>query len=120
MPDDVKVRDKVVPDKYVETDDREKQPHSEQRVWEDARMKTAQWQFGAKDARQKLRQQGKIADDYELLLDDTIDFVQTNQLAGTADVKEGIFGFSFYESLVTAPLVINQYPWIYSDQASRR
>lgn len=85
MPDEK--RDKVMPDRYVEVDEREKQPHSEQRVWEDARMSTAQWNFGAKDAKQRLLEKGKL-DDYELLLDDTIDFVQTNQLAGTKGIEE--------------------------------
>lgn len=84
MPDEK--RDKVMPDRYVEVDEREKQPHSEQRVWEDARMSTAQWNFGAKDAKQRLLEKGKL-DDYELLLDDTIDFVQTNQLAGTKGIE---------------------------------
>ena len=83
MPDDVKVRSKTVPDKYVELDEREKQPHSEQRVWEDARMATAQWSFGARDARQKLKEKGKLKEDYDLLLEDQIDFVQMTQLEGT-------------------------------------
>ncbi|XP_057370593.1 pre-mRNA-splicing factor ATP-dependent RNA helicase DHX16-like [Daphnia carinata] len=85
MPDDK--RDKAMPDRYVEIDDREKQPHSEQRVWEDARMATAQWNFGARDAKQRLQEKGKVHD-YDLLLDDTIDFVQTNQLAGTKGIED--------------------------------
>lgn len=84
MPDDK--RDKTMPDRYVEVDDREKQPHSEQRVWEDARMATAQWSFGARDAKQRMAEKGKV-DSYDLLLDDTIDFVQTNQLAGTKGIE---------------------------------
>ncbi|KAI9565872.1 putative pre-mR-splicing factor ATP-dependent R helicase DHX16-like [Daphnia sinensis] len=85
MPDDK--RDKAMPDRYVEIDDREKQPHSEQRIWEDARMATAQWNFGARDAKQRLQEKGKVHD-YDLLLDDTIDFVQTNQLAGTKGIED--------------------------------
>ncbi|XP_046445714.1 pre-mRNA-splicing factor ATP-dependent RNA helicase DHX16-like [Daphnia pulex] len=85
MPDDK--RDKAMPDRYVEIDDREKQPHSEQKVWEDARMATAQWNFGARDAKQRLQEKGKVHD-YDLLLDDTIDFIQTNQLAGTKGIEE--------------------------------
>lgn len=84
MPDDK--RDKAMPDRYVEIDEREKQPHSEQRVWEDARMATAQWNFGARDAKQRLQEKGKVHD-YDLLLDDTIDFIQTNQLAGTKGIE---------------------------------
>jgi pre-mRNA-splicing factor ATP-dependent RNA helicase DHX16 len=84
MPDDK--REKAMPDRYVEIDDREKQPHSEQKVWEDARMATAQWNFGARDAKQRLQKRGKIHD-YDLLLDDTIDFIQTNQLAGTKGIE---------------------------------
>jgi pre-mRNA-splicing factor ATP-dependent RNA helicase DHX16 len=84
MPDDK--REKAMPDRYVEIDDREKQPHSEQKVWEDARMATAQWNFGARDAKQRLQEKGKVHD-YDLLLDDTIDFIQTNQLAGTKGIE---------------------------------
>ena len=88
MPDEK--RDKAMPDRYVEVDEREKQPHSEQRVWEDARMATAQWNFGAKDAKQRLLEKGKL-DDYDLLLDDAIDFVQTNQLAGTKGIEGKLY-----------------------------
>lgn len=84
MPDEK--RDKAMPDHYVEVDEREKQPHSEQRVWEDARMATAQWNFGARDAKVRLQEKGKVHE-YDLLLDDTIDFVQTNQLAGTKGIE---------------------------------
>lgn len=85
MPDEKRHKD--MPDNYVEIDEREKQPHSEQRVWEDARMSTAQWSFGAKDAKARLQEKGKVHD-YDLLLDDAIDFVQTNQLAGTKGIEE--------------------------------
>lgn len=77
-------RDKDIPDKYVEIDDREKQPHSEQKVWEDARMAQSQWNFGAKDAKKIMKEKGKV-DNYELVLDDTIDFVKTDTHAGTKD-----------------------------------
>ena len=80
MPDEK--RDKKIPDKYVEIDDREKQPHSEQKVWEDARLAQSQWKFGARDAKSIMKDKGKI-NNYELLLEDTIDFVQTDKLAGS-------------------------------------
>lgn len=50
-------------------------------------MATAQWSFGAKDARQKLQDKGKL-NNYDLILDDEIEFVQTNLLAGTKNEPE--------------------------------
>ena len=85
MPDDK--RDKDIPDKYVEVDDREKQPHSEQKVWEDARMAQSQWNFGAKDAKKIMREKGKV-DDYQLVLDDQIEFFKFDTHAGTKETSK--------------------------------
>ena len=90
MPDDK--RDKDIPDKYIEVDEREKQPHSEQKVWEDARMAQSQWNFGAKDAKKITKEKGKV-DNFELVLDDTIDFVKIDTHAGTKDTGKSYIQF---------------------------
>lgn len=53
-------------------DEREKLPNSEQKKWEAERLSSAVYKFGAKDASDKQRQQAE----YELLLDDQIEFIQ--------------------------------------------
>ncbi|KAF9809508.1 hypothetical protein SFRURICE_020805 [Spodoptera frugiperda] len=65
---------------YVEVDEREKVPHSEQQKWEQEQIKSAFFKFGAKDA--------KAQDEYELLLDEQIDFIQALQLEGNKEKKE--------------------------------
>ncbi|XP_013188869.2 pre-mRNA-splicing factor ATP-dependent RNA helicase DHX16 isoform X1 [Amyelois transitella] len=65
---------------YVEVDENEKLPHSEQRKWEQEQIKSAFFKFGAKDA--------KSQDEYELLLDEQIDFIQALQLEGNKEKKE--------------------------------
>ena len=76
MPDEK--RDEDIPDKYVEIDEREKQPHSEQKV---------QRNFGAKDAKKITKEKGKV-DNFELVLDDTIDLIKIDAHAGTKDTDE--------------------------------
>ncbi|KAJ8960366.1 hypothetical protein NQ314_006085 [Rhamnusium bicolor] len=56
---------------YVEIDELEKAPQSEQKKWEKDQMASAVFKFGAKDAVKK--------DDYELLLDQ-IQFIQALQM----------------------------------------
>lgn len=51
-------------------DDREKLPNSEQKKWESERLASAMYKFGAKDI--ALKQQ----EEYELLLEDQIEFIQ--------------------------------------------
>ncbi|KAK2715119.1 pre-mRNA-splicing factor ATP-dependent RNA helicase DHX16-like [Artemia franciscana] len=68
--------------KYVEVDEKERAPYSEQRKWEEERVAVAQWKFGARDAKAKVEQ------DYEYVLDDTIDFVQMLKLPGTKEIEE--------------------------------
>ncbi|CAH0555809.1 unnamed protein product [Brassicogethes aeneus] len=65
---------------YVEVDDLEKVPQSEQKKWEKDQMASAVFKFGAKDA--------KSRDDYELLLEDQIEFIQALKLPGTKEKKE--------------------------------
>ncbi|XP_019868490.2 pre-mRNA-splicing factor ATP-dependent RNA helicase DHX16 [Aethina tumida] len=65
---------------YVEVDDLEKVPQSEQKKWEKDQMASAVFTFGAKDASKK--------DDYELLLEDQIEFIQALQMPGVAVKKE--------------------------------
>lgn len=59
---------------YVEVDELEKVPQSEQKKWEKDQMASAVFKFGAKDAVKK--------DDYELLLEDQIQFIQALKIPG--------------------------------------
>ncbi|CAG4998712.1 unnamed protein product [Parnassius apollo] len=65
---------------YIEVDENEKLPHSEQRKWEQEQIKSAFFKFGAKDA--------KAQDEYELLIDEQIDFIQALQLEGNKEKKQ--------------------------------
>lgn len=65
---------------YIEVDENEKLPHSEQQKWEQEQIKSAFFKFGAKDA--------KAQNEYELLLDEQIDFIQALQLEGSKEKKE--------------------------------
>lgn len=56
---------------YVEVDELEKVPHSEQKKWEQEQMASAQFSFGTK---------GLKTDEYELLLEDQIEFIQALQM----------------------------------------
>lgn len=51
-------------------DEREKLPNSEQKKWESERLASAMYKFGAKDLAQKQQEE------YELLLEDQIEFIQ--------------------------------------------
>ncbi|XP_059474905.1 pre-mRNA-splicing factor ATP-dependent RNA helicase DHX16 [Neocloeon triangulifer] len=70
-------------DKYVEIDEREKAPHSEQRKWEEEQMSSAQFRFGARDAGKR-----KTQDEYDMLLDDEIEFIQALQDPGNRKKDE--------------------------------
>ncbi|KAJ8956852.1 hypothetical protein NQ318_014267 [Aromia moschata] len=65
---------------YVEVDELEKAPQSEQKKWEKDQMASAVFKFGAKDATKK--------DEYELLLEDQIQFIQALRLPGDSEKKE--------------------------------
>lgn len=67
---------------YEEVDDRERVPNSEQRKWEDEQMGFAQYRFGAKDARAKKKDK-----DYEILLDEQIEFIQALKMPGNQKEK---------------------------------
>lgn len=57
---------------YYEVDEREKLPNSEQKKWESERLASAMYKFGSKDANEKQKQQ----EEYDLLLEDQIEFIQ--------------------------------------------
>ena len=63
--------------KYTETDAREKAPNSEQRKWEEEKLQAAQYRFGARDAKEEKK--------YELVLEDTVEFVQSMKMPGTLE-----------------------------------
>ncbi|KAG5675858.1 hypothetical protein PVAND_005726 [Polypedilum vanderplanki] len=74
MPKDMKKGEKG---EYVEVDETEKLPHSEQRKWEAEQLASARFKFGAKDAKQQ--------QEYELLLEDEIEFVQVLTMDGSKE-----------------------------------
>ncbi|CAG9839038.1 unnamed protein product [Diabrotica balteata] len=65
---------------YIEVDDLEKVPQSEQKKWEKDQMASAVFKFGAKDGIKK--------EEYELVLEDQIQFIQALQMPGVVDKKE--------------------------------
>lgn len=74
MPRDVKPNEK---EEYIEIDEREKLPNSEQKKWEAEQLASAVFKFGAKDGGTSKQ------DDYELLLEDQIEFIQALTIDGT-------------------------------------
>nr|CAD7585762.1 unnamed protein product [Timema genevievae] len=74
-------------EKYEEVDERERVPHYEQRKWEEEQMSSAVFRFGARDAKEKqLKDEGK---EYDLVLEDQIEFIQAFQIPGfKKDIKE--------------------------------
>ncbi|CAG0921614.1 unnamed protein product [Notodromas monacha] len=63
-------------EKYVEVDDeRLRQPNYEQTIWEEEKLARAKMTFGAKDRKPR-------EEEYELILDDKIDFVKFATLGG--------------------------------------
>lgn len=69
---------------YNEIDEREKQPNSEQKKWEAERLASATFKFGAKDGKPS------AAEEYELLMEEQIDFIQMLSLDGTKEKKPQI------------------------------
>lgn len=59
---------------YIEVDELEKVPQSEQKKWEKEQMASAVFSFGAKDKAAK--------DEYDLLIEDQIEFIQALQMPG--------------------------------------
>ncbi|XP_026469909.1 pre-mRNA-splicing factor ATP-dependent RNA helicase DHX16-like [Ctenocephalides felis] len=74
MPRDIK---KGETGEYVEVDEGEKLPHHEQKKWEQEQMSSAVYKFGSRSDSKK--------DEYELLLDDQIEFIQALRMDGTKD-----------------------------------
>jgi pre-mRNA-splicing factor ATP-dependent RNA helicase DHX16 len=74
MPKDMKKGEKG---DYVEVDEREKMPHFEQKKWEAEQLSSALYKFGSKDSKQQK--------EYELLLEDEIEFVQVLTHEGTKE-----------------------------------
>ncbi|KDR07390.1 putative pre-mRNA-splicing factor ATP-dependent RNA helicase DHX16 isoform X2 [Zootermopsis nevadensis] len=72
-------------EKYVEVDEREKVPHYEQQKWEEEQMSSAVFRFGARDKAEKNRERGQ---EYELVLDDEIEFIQALRMPGTRTDRE--------------------------------
>lgn len=68
MPQDMKKGEK---EDYYEVDEHEKLPNSEQKKWESERLATAMYKFGSKDAEKQKQQE-----EYDLLLEDQIEFIQ--------------------------------------------
>lgn len=77
MPQDMKKGEK---EDYYEVDEREKLPNSEQKKWESEQLASAMYRFGAKDSK-------KQQEEYELLLEDQIEFIQAITLDGTKKEK---------------------------------
>ena len=76
-------------DRYIEVDEKEKAPNYEQRKWEEEHLHSAQLKFGAKDAKE--RHAAKATKQYELLLDDEIEFIQALKLPGSKKKKKATF-----------------------------
>lgn len=72
-------------DKYME-EDGPKGPNSEQLKWEEQHVGAALMSFGAKDSKQKAREKNKVKD-YEVIMDEEIEFVQALQLPGIMNEK---------------------------------
>lgn len=60
-------------------DEQEKAPNSEQKKWEAERLASAMYKFGAKDKIDKQKQQ----EEYELLMEDQIEFIQAMTIDDT-------------------------------------
>ncbi|XP_067124027.1 pre-mRNA-splicing factor ATP-dependent RNA helicase DHX16 [Centruroides vittatus] len=73
-------RNKKADEAYVEIDEKEKVPNAEQKKWEEERLGIAQMRFGARDAKERFLEKEK---QYELVLDDGIEFVKTFKLPGS-------------------------------------
>lgn len=69
----------------MEVDEREKVPHYEQQKWEEEQMSSAVFRFGARDKAEKNRERGQ---EYELVLDDEIEFIQALRMPGNRTDQE--------------------------------
>ena len=76
MPRDMKKGEKG---EYVEVDEREKLPNSEQKKWEAEQLASALFKFGSREAK---------GNEYDLLLEDEIEFVQVLRMDGSKDMDK--------------------------------
>ncbi|XP_045598629.1 pre-mRNA-splicing factor ATP-dependent RNA helicase DHX16 [Procambarus clarkii] len=74
-----------VDDRYVEVDEREKKRGYDQKKWEEDQMRGTSLSFGARDKAQKYQEQEK---EYNLVLEDEIEFIKSLPLAGTLKKKK--------------------------------
>ena len=77
-------------EKYVEVDEREKAPHYEQRKWEEEQMSSAVFRFGARDKDKTSEEKHE----YELVLDDEIEFIQALRMPGSKTEEDVRFSRS--------------------------
>ena len=61
-------------------------PNSEQQRWEEEHVGAALMSFGARDSKQKAKEKNKVKD-YEVIMDEEIEFVQALQMPGTISDK---------------------------------
>ncbi|XP_066983091.1 pre-mRNA-splicing factor ATP-dependent RNA helicase DHX16 [Macrobrachium rosenbergii] len=73
-----------VDDKYVEVDERENKHGFEQKKWEEDQMRGTSLSFGAKDKAVKYQEHEK---EYNLVLEDEIEFIKSLPLEGTRKKK---------------------------------
>lgn len=79
-------KDDVKPTEKYEEDDTEKGPNYEQKRWEEDHVGAAIMRFGARDAKEKAREK-KSVKDYDVIMDEEIEFIQALQMPGTRKVK---------------------------------
>ncbi|KAL5012827.1 hypothetical protein ScPMuIL_011378 [Solemya velum] len=80
-------RDDVKPsEKYVE-DETEKGMNYEQKHWEEEHMGAAIMKFGARDAKARAKEKNKVKE-YEVIMDEEIEFIQALQMPGTIKDKD--------------------------------
>ena len=70
---------------FDEFDEKDKAPNYEQKRWEEEHLHSAQFNFGAKDAKVRHAMKEK---QYDLLLDDEIEFIQALKMPGMKDEKD--------------------------------
>lgn len=75
----------TVDDKYIEIDDKEKRPGYEQKKWEEDQMRGTALSFGARDKAEKYHAREK---QYNLVLEDEIEFIKSLPLEGTRKKKK--------------------------------
>jgi len=63
-------------------------PNSEQQKWEEQHVGAALMSFGAKDSHARARDKKQVKE-YDVIMDEEIEFVQALQMPGTIDKKVG-------------------------------